>query len=380
MSIADTQPFTSSNEQENLISSLFNRKNHINKGNILKGDYCTLNEFRVNEKRDLEIPLFSNRLFYPKSYQLGEANLPKKTSSQKEVKSVNENNSNTNATNHTKSPKDREPFIQEQIINKNEELKIEETKIEPKIEEPKTEEHPPKIYKYYLKSTAKSLIQLEDGFGTDDGDLKHLIELMNDEPTKEKGYKEVVNEKNSRIYKKLFPGCDIILIKSICSIPYPKEIIYEAIANISIRKSWDSVFSELKVVANDGENGAEILYMTLKSPAFVSDRDFVQQRKIWKNFPNDKSHILHFKSVNHPKCPRNKKYVRAETIISGYYIQDKGNGKDSILGIISQTDVRGAIPIWLVNKVAPKASKGWVSSLLKGCQMVVDMQKKQKLK
>lgn len=374
MSIAGTKPFNSCNEQENLIASLFNRKNHINRCNILKGDYCTLNEFRVDEKRDLEIPLFSSRSFYTKPYQLCEENLSKKTSSQKENKSINEYNSNTNATNNTKSPKDKEAFIQEQIINKNEEPKAEEQK----IEEPKEEEKPPKVYKYYLKSNANSLIQLEDGFGTDDEDLKHLIELMNDEPTKEKGYKEVVKDKNSRIYKKLFPGCDIILIKSICSIPYPKEVIYEAIANISIRKSWDSVFTELKVVANDGENGSEILYMTLKSPALVSDRDFVQQRKIWKNFPNDKSHILHFKSVNHPKCPRNKKYVRAETIISGYYIQDKGNGKDSILGIISQTDVRGAIPTWLVNKVAPKASKGWVSSLLKGCQMVVNMQNKQK--
>jgi hypothetical protein len=196
---------------------------------------------------------------------------------------------------------------------------------------------------------------------------------MNEKPTKENGYHNVVEEQNIHIFKRMIPGFDVILIKSICTIPYNKDIIFEAIANLEIRKKWDSVFSELKVVNHNGENGAGILYMIIKSPSFlVSDRDFVQQRKIWKEFPTKNSHILHFISVESPDCPHHKKYVRAETIISGYFIEDIPNQPNkSTLGIISQTDIKGRIPHWLVNKVAPKASKGWVVSLLKGCKMVL---------
>ena len=43
-------------------------------------------------------------------------------------------------------------------------------------------------------------------------------------------------------------GCPVILIKCIAKLPYNKDVVFEAIANLEIRKQWDSVFSELKVV------------------------------------------------------------------------------------------------------------------------------------
>ena len=69
---------------------------------------------------------------------------------------------------------------------------------------------------------------------------------------------------------------------------------------------------------------------------------------------------------------RKKKNVRAETIISGYYMQDDPDNPDkSILGVLSQTDLKGNIPHILVNKFAPKSSKNWVKSLHKGCEIVL---------
>ena len=111
--------------------------------------------------------------------------------------------------------------------------------------------------------------------------------------------------------------------------------------------------------------------MIIKSPSLITkDRDNVQQRKIWKNFPNNNSHILHFTSIDSPQFPKSKKYIRANTIISGYYIEDIPGENKSNLIIVSQTDVGG--PNWLINKVAPKASKNWVNNLIKGCNMIVE--------
>ena len=196
---------------------------------------------------------------------------------------------------------------------------------------------------------------------------------MNESPTKEFGYSNVIDENNCKVYKKIVDGIQVILIKCLAKIPYNKDVVFEAIANLNIRKQWDSVFSELRVVNYDGENGAEILYMIIKSPVFiVSDREFVQQRKIWRNFPTSKSHMLHFISVDSPECPENKKCVRAETIVSGYFIEDDPDEPGhSIIGVLSQTDVKGNLPIFLVNKFAPKSSKNWIKSLHKGCKIVL---------
>ena len=229
-------------------------------------------------------------------------------------------------------------------------------------------------YKYCISTVQNNLIYFpENGnFYTNDKDLKQLIDLFNEPNTKDFGYTNVIDEDNCKVYKRMVEGFPVILIKCLAHIPYTKDVVFEAIANLEIRKQWDSVFSELKVVNHEGENGAEILFMIVKSPVFfISNRDFVQQRKMWKNFPTGKSHILHFISVENHECPPSKKNVRAETIISGYYMQDDpDNPEKSILGVLSQTDLKGNIPHVLVNKFAPKSSKNWVKSLIKGCEIV----------
>ena len=229
-------------------------------------------------------------------------------------------------------------------------------------------------YKYCISTVQNNLIYFPDNgnFYTNDKDLKQLIDLFNEPNTKDFGYSNVIDEDNCKVYKRMVEGFPVILIKCLAHIPYTKDVVFEAIANLDIRKQWDSVFSELKVVNHEGENGAEILFMIVKSPVFfISNRDFVQQRKMWKNFPTEKSHILHFISVENHECPPSKKNVRAETIISGYYMQDDpDNPEKSILGVLSQTDLKGNIPHVLVNKFAPKSSKNWVKSLIKGCEIV----------
>ena len=230
-------------------------------------------------------------------------------------------------------------------------------------------------YKYCITTQPNNLIYIpnQNKYYTNDKDLKQLVDLMNESPTKEFGYSNVIYENNCKVYKKIVDGIQVILIKCLAKIPYNKDVVFEAIANLNIRKQWDSVFSELRVVNYDGENGAEILYMIIKSPVFiVSDREFVQQRKIWRNFPTSKSHMLHFISVDSPECPENKKCVRAETIVSGYFIEDDPDEPGhSIIGVLSQTDVKGNLPIFLVNKFAPKTSKNWIKSLHKGCKIVL---------
>lgn len=103
----------------------------------------------------------------------------------------------------------------------------------------------------------------------------------------------------------------------------------------------------------------------------ISDRDFVQQRKVWKNTPFPHSHIIHFKSVEVPECPHYKGIVRAHTYISGYYIQKVSDSPlESKLIIVAQNDIKGSIPKFIVNSVAAKAPRQWVENLKEGCKRV----------
>ena len=126
-------------------------------------------------------------------------------------------------------------------------------------------------YKYCITNDPNNLINFEDkgDYYTNDQDLKKLIDLFNEPNTKEYGYSNVIDEKNCQVFKRMVEGYPVILIKCLAKMPYNKDVVFEAISNLDIRKQWDSVFSELKVVNHEGENGAEILFMIIKSPVFT---------------------------------------------------------------------------------------------------------------
>lgn len=59
------------------------------------------------------------------------------------------------------------------------------------------------------------------------------------------------------------------MIKAIVTINnFTKEDVYEAIVNVDIRKEWDKIFSEFKVIEST-EQGGEILYMSIKVIRFL---------------------------------------------------------------------------------------------------------------
>jgi hypothetical protein len=103
----------------------------------------------------------------------------------------------------------------------------------------------------------------------------------------------------------------------------------------------------------------------------VEARDFVQRRKIWRNFPDEDTHCIHFKSIEHKDCPLIKNKVRANTIISGYFIRTEStNPMVCHLSVIAQTDVAGKIPTWIVNKISQSAPNEWIRNLHIGCKMI----------
>ena len=151
----------------------------------------------------------------------------------------------------------------------------------------------------------------------------------------------------------------------------PKTTIETCFYNIydpKKRQSWDSNFAEISVVSTPE---SEILYCVLQSPFGITPRDFLQYRRANRELGEDGTSVLTIimRSAVHAQNPPVPGYIRAESYISGYVMRQRG--EDCHLFIMSQTDVKGLIPKWIVNMMAAKAPAQWVENLVKSCNNCV---------
>lgn len=108
----------------------------------------------------------------------------------------------------------------------------------------------------------------------------------------------------------------------------------------------------------------------------ISARDFVLKRKSFRNFPDEKSLVIHLKSVTHEKVPEKKKFVRGETIIFGVLLREISSEPiKTAIHMIAHMDIKGNIPVSLINKVMEGKQEYIISNLTKGCELVRSMNK-----
>lgn len=181
-------------------------------------------------------------------------------------------------------------------------------------------------------------------------------------------WKWVYTDKVSEVYKKKTEGTPMVLIKAIATLEFPKEIVYQAIYDTNIRQQWDKLFHKFEVVENDEEKKEAVLYYVIKAPFGVSNRDFLQKRRVVDDWPKEGVSYMHFKSIVHEEKPKVKRVVRAETILSGYILEQiQDDPPVTKLIIVSQNDIKGLIPKYLVNMASGKAPKKWINNLITGC-------------
>jgi hypothetical protein len=133
-------------------------------------------------------------------------------------------------------------------------------------------------------------------------------------------------------------------------------VLYDVLHDPDYRKEWDDNMIEGTLIEQLDANN-DVGYYSAKSPAaLVSARDFVNQRS-WR-VKDDKEYLIMNHSVVHPKKPVDDKFVRANSIKTGYLVRVNPDGPGCILTYITQTDPRGWIPSSLMNTVtrtyAPK--------------------------
>jgi steroidogenic acute regulatory protein len=204
--------------------------------------------------------------------------------------------------------------------------------------------------------------------------LEHIL-AIEAEPRDSSDWRQTVNKPETKIYTKNPKDSPLCMVKAFCEVPYPQEVVFQAIWDTSVRRQWDAVFNEFRLV--DSHEFHDTLYYKIKTPFGFTKRDWVQRRTHLRDYPGPGDIIAHFISIEHPEAPPIKGIIRAQTIVSGYVFRSSGPNSCS-LTIISQNDIKGLIPKMIVNRVASKSPADWVKSLYKGCELVISLSMKPK--
>jgi hypothetical protein len=80
-----------------------------------------------------------------------------------------------------------------------------------------------------------------------------------------------------------------------------------------------------------------------------SARDFLTLRSYYKK--NEDEYVVLLRSVQHKDIPEHKDRVRAHVYITGYYLKNNEK-KEANVWMMTQADIKGYIPNWVVNWAA----------------------------
>ena len=311
------------------------------------------NNFLLNENENIEpnIPLNSSKLI----------------NDQNKITKENEEEKNSEVKSNIEIEKEEknENFLMKSNIIEEKKIEIEEEK---KIEK-----------KYKFKVSPNDIIKLPENYSTDDEDEYNIISIFN-EPL-DKNWKLAIDDKTNKIkvYKKELEGTKALLLKAFGEIPYSLKTIMEVLDDYDFRMKWDKTFKTINLIERipKGNNEYEsyIQYSYMKFPAFMTDRDFVQKFKLWRNYlGNNKIVLNHNKSVSHNKFPEKSNPIRAEMIIGGYYFEEINNNLTKGC-FINHADVKVETGVSLVNKKAPESPQNFIKYLINGCNMWVKTKK-----
>eukprot|EP00439_Symbiodinium_sp_Y106_P059820 s1754_g8.t1 len=211
-----------------------------------------------------------------------------------------------------------------------------------------------------------------------DNNFKHKIPitqsdfslLLEKEAQNMQGWDMCVDRKEIKVAKTLqSDGGGCIFLRAWSSLPDVElPVVFHMFYKCEKRMEWDRAFFEMKVL--DQIEGSDILYSVLRVPA-CTPRDYIQSRR-WsrtKHAQQDGTILISLRSAIHPDMPEKSGYIRAESFTSGYVMRryDDGKEKGTKVFLMTMTDVKGIIPKWMINFVAPRKPGEWVDCLKRAC-------------
>lgn len=181
------------------------------------------------------------------------------------------------------------------------------------------------------------------------------FEVFKEACSKDDGFEQKFDKNGITIWSKEIKDSSINLVKMRCTFDgIPPETIYDVLHDPDYRKTWDDHMIEgFEIERLDSNN--DVGYYSAKFPTPISNRDFCNERS-WR--VTEGEWIIMNHTVRHPKMPEKKGFVRANSILTGYYLRYDESKTGTVLVYLTQTDLKGWIPAWLINKATSTLAPG----------------------
>lgn len=120
-----------------------------------------------------------------------------------------------------------------------------------------------------------------------------------------------------------------------------------------VRRQWDDTVKEWNIIETIHESSI-VLQSITKSVAWglISSRDFVDLIK-WGCIEESGLYYTCALGIDHPSCPESTKFVRGWNYPCGTFCFPIDNGRKSKVTYILQSDLRGRLPVSLVESSLP---------------------------
>ena len=122
----------------------------------------------------------------------------------------------------------------------------------------------------------------------------------------------------------------------------PVETVFKCLNNLEIRKTFDTLYAEGKLLSEKKENPEIYNYYLLLKMGFVfSNRDFVVQRKVWKDYQGNKDHyLIHVSSINHSDYPEVSNPVRGVFLNRACFLKPGNKDDETLMFLCNCIDMK----------------------------------------
>lgn len=196
------------------------------------------------------------------------------------------------------------------------------------------------------------------------------------------------SKENAKLYYKDDPETGIKKMKINALIPARMQCVIDALLVPENRVSWESLVDGMKKIEDFG-NGLSMHHITTKTISLVvGRRDFVHFRRIRgpdgidkiKDNQTDARVVIDI-SAEHPDYPaKSKQFTRATTLFCATIFREfkTPEGKYyTSYDTITQSNINGYVPSWIVNSVTSSSTLDWFNSLEK-CAMKLSKEQEAK--
>jgi hypothetical protein len=163
-----------------------------------------------------------------------------------------------------------------------------------------------------------------------------------------------------QVYTKKIDGSDILAVKGHATIQAPLAKVVAAIRNSPRKVEWADRCAEARIIRQITRT-ERIEYTRGSAPWPVKDREFLVRADLEIDVAS-RTVTGKSTSVEDPEAPPNPKYVRGHVYYANFVAKPAAGGAATDLLIEIQSDLKGALPKWLVNYL----QKMWPRKTIEG--------------